>query len=115
MCDFGTGKLKEEKTGPGTFTPGPWEDDAKDHTGPNEDIKIRSTGGRNVCLLWIDDAPVREFNAEQWANARLIRMAPELLEELETAVTFFRQMGYQDNGPLLAPMIRVINQARGCS
>lgn len=64
-------------------TPGPWTTDEDDHDAPYQDIKIKAGNHRTVCTVWIDDAPVRDFNAEQQANARLIAAAPELLEALQ--------------------------------
>jgi hypothetical protein len=63
-------------------TPGPWATDEADHDAPYQDIKIKAGKHRTVCTVWIDDAPVRDFNAEQAANARLIAAAPDLLEAL---------------------------------
>lgn len=67
-------------------TPGLWVTDEADHDEPYQDIKIKASKHRTVCTVWIDDSPVREFNAEQKANARLIAAAPELLEALRKAV-----------------------------
>lgn len=64
-------------------TPGPWTTDHKDHDAPHQDIKIKAGNHHTICTVWIDDAPVRDFNAMQEANARLIAAAPELLETLE--------------------------------
>jgi hypothetical protein len=61
-------------------TPGPWE-----VIGPDDqaygDIIIRA-GGRRIARLWQDDAPVPEFNSEQWANARIQAAAPDLYDAL---------------------------------
>lgn len=57
-------------------TPGPWTTDEADHDAPYQNIKIQASN-RTICTVWIDDAPVRDFNAEQQANARLIAAAPE--------------------------------------
>ena len=67
-------------------TPGPWTTDEDDHDAPHQNIKVKAGKHRTVCTVWIDDAPVRDFNAEQQANARLIAAAPELLEYLQYAV-----------------------------
>ena len=58
-------------------TPGPWATDEDDHDAPYQDIKIEAGKHHTICTVWIDDAPVRDFNAEQQANARLIAAAPE--------------------------------------
>jgi hypothetical protein len=70
-------------------TPGPWMDDQADHDAPYQDIRIK--GGsprRTVCIVWIDDAPVHDFNAEQDANARLIAAAPDMLQALQAVLAF---------------------------
>lgn len=64
-------------------TPGPWTTDEDDHDALYQNIKIKAGKHHTVCTVWIDDAPVRDFNAEQQANARLIAAAPELLEALK--------------------------------
>lgn len=66
-------------------TPGPWDTDLSEHDHPYQDIAVRS-GTRTICRVWIDDAPVHDYNAEQLANARLIAAAPELLEALRNLV-----------------------------
>lgn len=60
-------------------TPGPWATDEAEHDQTHLPVKIKA-GERTICTVWIDDAPVRDFNAEQHANAKLIAAAPELLE-----------------------------------
>ena len=64
-------------------TPGPWATDLPEHEMPYQDIRIKA-GRRDIYLLWIDDAPVEDYNTEQLANARLIAAAPELLEAVRT-------------------------------
>lgn len=68
-------------------TPGPWSTDEADHDAPYQDITICGGRHRRICSVWIDDAPVHDYNAEQKANARLIAAAPELLEALRKAKT----------------------------
>lgn len=63
-------------------TPGPWATDESEHDMPYQDIRIHS-GKRGICVVWLDDAPVHDYNAEQQANARLISVAPDLLEALK--------------------------------
>lgn len=63
-------------------TPGPWTTDEAEHDSPHQSIRIGSVMHHTVCTVWIDDAPVHEFNAKQQANARLIAAAPELLKAL---------------------------------
>ncbi len=66
-------------------TPGPWECDFQDHDARYQDVKIRPSGRKYhaICKVWMDDAPVPEFNAEQKGNAHLIAAAPEMYELLE--------------------------------
>lgn len=66
-----------------THTPGPWTTDEADHDMPHQDIRIKASKHHTVCTVWIDDAPVRDFNAEQTANARLLAAAPDMLEALQ--------------------------------
>ena len=66
-------------------TPGPWETDEGQHDVPYQNICI-THGLNHICELWMDDAPVEEFNREQRANARLIAAAPDLLAALQNMV-----------------------------
>ena len=63
-------------------TPGPWQTDQAEHDAPYQDIRIHAGKG-SICSVWIDDAPLHDYNAEQRANARLIAAAPDLLEALK--------------------------------
>ena len=63
-------------------TPGPWGTDRSEHDHPYQDIVVRA-GTRTICRVWIDDAPVHDYNAAQLANASLIAAAPDLLEVLQ--------------------------------
>jgi hypothetical protein len=76
------------------YTPGPWavypcEDD------PYGDI-IVGKKGRNVCLLWLDDAPVEDYNDAQHANARLIAAAPEMYESLKKIKCLAEEDNFDD-------------------
>lgn len=65
--------------------PGPWVTDEAEHDCPHQDIVIRDADGSSICKVFIDDAPVPDYNARQYANARLLRAAPQmanLLHEL---------------------------------
>ena len=53
-------------------TPEPWFDDRATHDEPYQNIKILGDENRGICWLWIDDAPVDDWNAEQRANANRI-------------------------------------------
>lgn len=59
-------------------TPGEWFTNERDHTDPYETIIL--LGGdapyhKTIAKLWLDDAPVRDYNAQQRANARFIAAA----------------------------------------
>ena len=77
-------------------TPGPWQTDQAEHDAPYQDIRIHAGKG-SICSVWIDDAPLHDYNAEQRANARLIAAAPELLEALRTAVDHLEGMPDQED------------------
>lgn len=53
-------------------TPEPWLDDRATHDDPYQNIKILGDENRGICWLWIDDAPVDDWNTEQRANANRI-------------------------------------------
>ena len=72
-------------------TPGPWAPDYAEHDCPHQDVKIKA-GKRGVCRVWMDNAPVEDYNREQRANARLIAAAPELLEALEGLLAKFEDL-----------------------
>lgn len=63
-------------------TPGPWSTDEANHDVPLQDIRIVAGHDRRIALVWIDDAPVEDYNIEQRANARLIARAPEMAAEI---------------------------------
>lgn len=68
-------------------TPGPWETNVDEHDAPYLPVEIKAGRHRSVCTLWIDDAPVPDYNREQYSNAALIvamrNALPELLRALE--------------------------------
>src|SRR5688572_3623792 len=66
-------------------TPGPWGTNEHEHDAPYQDIKIKAEN-HSIATLWIDDAPVHDYNREQHANARLIVAAPDLLKACENAL-----------------------------
>ena len=101
-------------------TPGPWTTDEDDHDAPYQDIKINAGNRFTVCTVWIDDAPVREFNAEQQANARRIVACVNAcegfsIEELEGADLFKDSIESQDliDGLLAALRLIVDNSIEG--
>ena len=63
-------------------TPGPWE------TRLDEPYWLRVFGsdGHAIAKVYLDDAPVEDYNTRQEANARLIAAAPELLQALKGVV-----------------------------
>lgn len=52
-------------------TPGRWNDDRKEHDQPYLPIKIAGNH-HDICSVFIDDAPVEDYNREQKANAAFI-------------------------------------------
>ena len=80
-------------------TPGPWGDDCADHDAPYENIKIKADH-RTICTIWIDDAPVPDFNRGQEANAELIKLAPALAARVAELAALLeeadRQLAYLD-------------------
>lgn len=111
-------------------TPEPWFDDRATHDEPYQNIKILGDENRGICWLWIDDAPVDDWNAEQRANASRIvtcvnacagmadpaaeiaelkRQRDELLASLNLARDY---VGCLDTGgPVLLGLICVIDDA----
>lgn len=73
-------------------TPGPWDTDCAEHDCPYQDLKILA-GTRSICTVWIDDAPVHDFNAEQEANARVIVAAPTMLTAIEHFEAWWQEVG----------------------
>lgn len=53
------------------WTKEPWRVAGPDDD-PYGDILIVGGTERRICRLWQDDAPVHDYNAEQWANATRI-------------------------------------------
>lgn len=97
-------------------TPGPWSTDEADHDEPYQDIKIKAGKHRTICTVWIDDAPVRDFNSEQTVNARLIAAAPDLLEVLEHIRRCIPTGGFvqiHDGSATVADMDVAITKAKG--
>ncbi len=79
------------------YTDGPWQVDY-DYDGgdPYGNIRImpESSNYHVISILWQDDAPLPDFNAEQKANAQLIAAAPDLLKEyraIRRALTNLRE------------------------
>lgn len=50
----------------------PWATDEHEHDAPYQEIEIRGADGRRICRIWMDDAPLPDYNSEQRANARHI-------------------------------------------
>ena len=64
-------------------TPDKWRVAPQD-SDPYEPIRVEDARtAETICKLWLDDAPVPEYNAKQRNRARLIAAAPELLEALK--------------------------------
>jgi len=52
-----------------------------------------------------------ETHDENIANAHLISAAPDMYEALKVAVAILKMEGYQDNQPVLQPMITALAKA----
>lgn len=105
-----------------SYSPAPWTTDKADHDQPYLPIKIKSGKHHTICTIWIDDAPVRDFNNEQEANARLILAAPELLnlliEARDKGLIYWEpntSRGHERKADMLARMDRAIAKAEGRS
>lgn len=97
-------------------TAGPWTTDEKEHDQPYLPIEIRSARHRTICTVWVDDAPVPDFNAEQRANARLLTAAPDLLGALEEIVDLWDAMlagEYRPDSFTTQPARAAIAKAKG--
>lgn len=63
-------------------TPEPWKVSPQEDS-PYEDI-VLSAGTHKIAKLWLDDAPVHDYNAEQRANARRIVACVNALANVDT-------------------------------
>jgi hypothetical protein len=87
-------------------TPGPW----KKVMDEPYDLRIKA-GDRGICEVWLDDAPVPDYNEEQQANASLIAAAPDLLtaaKRIEPAV-----MGQESYFDAIMALQAAIDKAEG--
>jgi len=66
------------------YSPGPWATDEAEHDCPLQDIVIRDAKGSGICKVFIDDAPVPDYNARQNANKKLLVAAPAMAELLNS-------------------------------
>jgi len=70
--------------------------DEAEHDATYQDIKINAGSHRIVATVWIDDAPVHDFNAEQRANARRLvacwnALLPFTTEEIEAGIDLTKE------------------------
>jgi hypothetical protein len=94
-------------------TPGPWRIDEAFKGGR---VAIRAGDAETVAFF----NPLRDFNATDHANARLIAAAPDLLAALESAV-YRAQLQHMadpanvrfDTDPLITQMRAAIARAKG--
>jgi len=63
---------------------GPWASDEAEHDCPLQNITIRDALGSSICRVFIDDAPVLDYNSRQMANKKLILAAPAMAELLNS-------------------------------
>lgn len=61
---------------------GPWTTDEQEHDCPHQDIVLKDADGSRLCVFWMDDAPVPDYNRRQGASAKLAVRAPEMAELL---------------------------------
>lgn len=101
-------------------TPGPWETDLAEHDCPHQNITIRSQDQGAIAKVWIDDAPVEDYNRRQYANAALMVAAPDMAALLNdignwlvcAPITVPEDMA-QSFGPFQQEIDRVLNKALG--
>lgn len=74
------------------YTPGPWIAEEE------EPYYLTVRGGHRIAEVYLDDAPVDDYNRVQRANARLIAAAPDLLELLRLAFAGFVELHGQGIG-----------------
>jgi hypothetical protein len=79
-------------------TKGPWRMEGSEED-PYGQIAVFADS-RLVCELWQDDAPDRDYNEEQHANARLIAAAPDLLAALNGIIGLVQLVQHRDDLPL---------------
>lgn len=105
---------------PNEHTPGPWQVKHSDDE-PYGDIQIIGNG-RALAKIWLDDAPVPDYNRQQKANAKLIAAAPKLLEALKITYQELSEVypedslneGYfPDAKPVMDGIKSIINKAEG--
>jgi hypothetical protein len=96
------------------FTPGPWtvgsnNPDGSDPYGP---IPIKAKWHR-IAKLGLDDAPVQDYNSEQWANARLIAAAPDLYEACDLAFELMESLPHSVMPDQVELVRNALAKARG--
>ena len=100
-------------------TPGPWRYDDSVH-GPNEGIiHIRAGDWMNpeICTMWASSLIMKEGEnglAENYANARLIAAAPEMLKALKALLSDEFQYG-PDSDAIWQHAENIIAKAEGRS
>ena len=78
-------------------TPAPWY---LEYPEPYCLILTHGKNGRDIpgISLYLDDAPVPDYNAEAMANSCLVSAAPELLKECEHALEFIEAWASHESG-----------------
>jgi len=97
-----------------SHTPGPWTID------PNEDYPLavirvdEDNDGIGVCEIGTEYQPTRaDATPEQFANARLIAAAPEMLEALERVSNAFQRGRYPELQGVACDVFEAIRKAKG--
>ena len=98
-------------------TPEPWFDDRATHDEPYQNIKILGDENRGICWLWIDDAPVDDWNSEQRANASRIVTCVNACAGMEDPVAEIDELKRQRDELLdsLRSAVETIEWMHGCS
>ncbi len=95
----------------------PWNSNEHEHDTPFQEIEIKGADGRRVCRIWLDDAPLPDYNQIQRANARLIVQAVNyhkrlqaLLEEVITDNTAFGTTTIETLNEIEATLFKLDNK-----
>lgn len=97
----------------------PWSIEPCQHDDQYGPIRIADAKGNAFAELWIDDAPVVDFNDQQEANARYIVTAVNahaaLVEALENLVKHMESVGIitREEEPFIEDAKAALKQAKG--
>lgn len=98
-------------------SPGPWFVAPSDDDQYGDISVVNDSMTRVVARLALDDAPVHDFNREQYANARLIAASPLLLDAAHDAwrvlSNYDQPLSLPDRSAVLATLYAAIKTATG--